>query len=118
MQPACYSVVWQHTVAFNVETVLNDWEIKIVNYKSLLPFQILVGLFLNFRKIEPTVSYKAFRMKNTCIVLTNHGMACTKVQTDYMLARITCYDCLTAISFSYAKFPAYEFPCKISYFVS
>ena len=61
MNAACvFSVVWQHTVVFNVETVLNDWENKTANYKSFLAFQILVGLFPSFRKIEPTVSYKLF----------------------------------------------------------
>ena len=38
-------------------------KIKTENYKSFLAFQILVGLFLNFRKIEPTVSYKLFLIK-------------------------------------------------------
>ena len=38
-------------------------KIKTANYKSFLAFQVLVGLFLNFRKIEPTVSYKLFLIK-------------------------------------------------------
>ena len=40
--------------------------IKTASYESFLAFQILVGLFLNFRKIEPTVCDKLFLIKNTC----------------------------------------------------
>ena len=39
------------------------WIIKTSNYSSFLAFLIQVGLFLNFRKIEPTVSYKLFLVK-------------------------------------------------------
>ena len=68
MNVACMlSVVWQHTVVFNVETVLNDWKNQNCKLQSSLAFQILVGLFLNFGKIEPTVSYKLFLInKNMC----------------------------------------------------
>ena len=38
-------------------------KIKTANYKSFLAFQILVGLLLNFRKIEPIVSCKLFLLK-------------------------------------------------------
>ena len=68
MNAACVlSVVWQHTVVFNVETVLNDWKKQNCKLQIFLAFQILVELFLNFGKIEPTVSYKLFLTnKNLC----------------------------------------------------
>ena len=57
-------VVLQYTVVFNVKTVLvSTRKIKPANYKSLLAFSVWIGLFLNFPKIEPTVSYKMFLIK-------------------------------------------------------
>ena len=38
-------------------------KIKTANYNSFLAFLIWVGLFLNFREIEPSVSYKQFLIK-------------------------------------------------------
>ena len=35
-------------------------KIKNANYKSFLASQLLEGLFLNFREIEPSVSYKKY----------------------------------------------------------
>ena len=43
-------------------------KIKTANYKSFLAFYHLVGLFLNFQEIEPTVSYKLFLIKNMRVV--------------------------------------------------
>ena len=42
-------------------------KIKTVNFKSFLAFSIWVGLLLNLREIEPTVSYELFFTKrNAC----------------------------------------------------
>ena len=50
---SCISVVvLQYTVLFSVKT-----------YKVSQLFSIWVALFLNFREIEPTVSYKLFLIK-------------------------------------------------------
>ena len=46
-------------------------KIKTANYKSFLAFSVLVVLFLNFREIEPTVSYKLFLMKKMRLVIEN-----------------------------------------------
>ena len=48
---------------FRVSTL----KIETANYKSFLAFSIWLGLFPNFRKIEPTVSYNQFPIKNACI---------------------------------------------------
>ena len=59
-------VVLQYTVVFNVKTLrLSTQKIKTANYKSFLAFFLTwAGLFLNFREIEPIVSYKQFLIKN------------------------------------------------------
>ena len=52
------SVILQYTVFFKVKIILGD--------KNFLAFSIWVGLLLNFRKIEPTISYNRFLVKNAC----------------------------------------------------
>ena len=55
------------TVAITVryqKIVLSPGKIKTVNLKRFLAFYIQVGLLLDHRKIEPTVSYELFLAKN------------------------------------------------------
>ena len=46
------------SVAIYSDVQCFESQIKTANYKSFLNFFNLVVLFLNFQKIEPTVSYK------------------------------------------------------------
>ena len=61
-------VALQYRTVFNVKTASSfNSEIKTANYKSFLAFFNWVGLFLNFREVEPTVCYKLLLfLKNAC----------------------------------------------------
>ena len=49
-------------------------KIKTANDNNFLAFSIWVGLFLNFREIEPIVSYKLFHIEKTRV---RHDMSAT-----------------------------------------
>ena len=49
------------------------WKLLELQY-TVLKLHIRVGLFLNFRKIEPTVSYNLSLIKNGCIVFSDKAI--------------------------------------------